>query len=166
MAGAKVCQVSSEIREPTWVTGGRARSDKLKCPLHLELLLHPSQPTVNAPELARGIALLVDVGRDTADLLKLWLGTLGLNATASISPEQRPRLVLLERAYPRHDEKTALQDVGRRFPGIPVVLLSPTLFATVPARGEVARSLGVAAVLATPLAREQLLRTITELLGS
>lgn len=116
-----------------------------------------SSPISIAPRHAQ----LVDVGRDTAELLALWLAEAGLQ----VDDEQPPQLVFVERAYLKHGERGWLQAIARRWPGVPVVLLSPTLFASVPARGGVARELGVAAVLATPLGREQLLQTVRELLA-
>jgi hypothetical protein len=106
-------------------------------------------------------ARLVDVGRDTAELLSLWLAEAGMQ----VDEEHAPHLVFAERAYLRYGERDWLQAIAWRWPGVPVVLLSPTLFPTVPARGDVAREFGVAAVLASPLGREQLLHTVQELLA-
>ncbi|WP_457323452.1 hypothetical protein [Roseateles sp. P5_E11] len=112
-----------------------------------------------------GKVRFVDVGRDTAELLTLWLSQVGLEVLASAS-EAPPDLLFAECAFPRRDERQWLDRISVRWPGAPVILLSPTLFPTVPARGAVANELGVAAVLATPLTEEVLMRTVMEVLGT
>lgn len=127
----------------------------------------PSTQTqvISLPQpLSERKVLLVDVVRDTAELLTLWLSAAGLQVLAD-EAEAMPDLLFAERAFPRRDEHQWLERIARRWPGVPVILLSPTLFASVPARGAVARELGVAAVLATPLNQEVLMRTVAEVLS-
>ncbi|MCU7373791.1 hypothetical protein PEC18_23915 [Paucibacter sp. O1-1] len=128
-----------------------------------------SQQAAPVPHAERR-ALLIDVGHDTAALLALWLGAGGFRVLAGAEAEAEvgapPALVFAESAYPRRGEERRLAQIRRRWPGAPVILLSPTLFPNVPARGEVARMLGVAAALATPLTQARLMQTIAEVLGS
>lgn len=126
---------------------------------------HPAAPVPPAERRA----LLIDVAHDTAALLALWLGADGFRVQADAQTEAEagtpPALVFAESAYPRRGDERRLEQIRRRWPGAPVILLSPTLFANVPARGEVARTLGVAAALATPLTQARLMQTIAEVLG-
>ncbi|MFO1253293.1 MAG: hypothetical protein U1E77_19675 [Inhella sp.] len=119
-------------------------------------------PTPPLPPLA---ARLINVGHDTADLLRQWLAALGVQVCEA-TQEGTPDLVLLECAFPRHEAQGQLAVLARHWPAVPVILLSPTLFASVPARGALAAELGVAAVLATPLVREHLTDTVRAVLAS
>lgn len=125
----------------------------------------PPTPKQAPPQrLAACRIRLVDVGRDTAELLTLWLAGSGLQVLADASAEP-PDLLFAECAFPRRDERQWLDRITTRWPGAPVILISPTLFPSVPARGAVAQQLGVAAVLATPLAREAVMRVVAEVMA-
>lgn len=109
---------------------------------------------------------LVDVGPATKSLLSVWLGELRWTVADLDAPARRPRLIVVEVSFPRTDPRSGLPWLGRSFPGVPIILISPTIVAGTPSRGDVARHLGVAAVLAMPLSRDALLATVRELTTS
>jgi CheY-like chemotaxis protein len=120
--------------------------------------------TVPAPA-ARPVALLVDLEPALQALLQAWLAEIGLRtAPADAAPPGAPALLLIGLPYPRQGGSPHLHALTAAWPGIPAIALSPTLLAGVAARGEVARQLGVQAVLPTPVAREALLAAVRALL--
>ncbi len=74
-------------------------------------------------------------------------------------------IVLIEIAFPRREDRQRVHELYRAWPGVPVVVLSPTFFPDVPGRGRVAEELGATAVLATPLQRARLVAVFRDLLG-
>jgi len=124
--------------------------------------LAPSDAALRPPsEMPR--ALLVDVEPATAALIELWLADAGLALDLAAGPGVA--VVLVATATPRQFDRRGVQALAALPPGVPIILLSPTFFSGVPARGEVARELGVAAVLATPLAREHFTSTVRDVLA-
>lgn len=125
---------------------------------------------MNVPrDLLRRRILLVDIEPATALLFTEWLDAAGLAAdTDSARTEPPVALALLELPFPRRDidlQRTRLAHRARAWPNAPLVVLSPTLLPGVAPRGEVARALGVAAVLPSPLSRDLLCDTIGALVN-
>ncbi len=123
-------------------------------------------PPERMPDRGTRYGLTIDLEPATTDLMNWWLAAAGLAVRLDPSPAGAPALILVEIAYPRHDDRDLLQGVTTTWPEIPVILLSPTFFAETPSRGEVARRFGVAATLATPLSRDRLVSTVRDLLGT
>jgi hypothetical protein len=114
--------------------------------------------------------LLIDVEAATAGLIGHWLAgdgwLVGTEATRKVSAAAPVALVVLEIAYPRHCTRQRIDALAAAWPGVPLLVLSPTFFAEVPPQGEVARQMGATAVLATPLTRERLVTTVRGLAAS
>lgn len=112
------------------------------------------------------IALVLDADPDTLDLLREWLAAAGWRvvdaaARRAMTPCPPVQLVLVDLAYPeRAAAAAALRGVAEGHGSTPVVALSATFHASVDPHGELARTLGVGAVLPKPLRRDALLRAI------
>lgn len=123
----------------------------------------PARPPPGAP--ARPLsALLIDVEPATTELIALWLAGEGWQLRTDPKSAEPVSLIVIELAFPRQADRHRLQALAEVWPGVPVVVLSPTFFADVPAQGDVARQLGVAAVLATPVARDALVAAVRAVL--
>jgi CheY-like chemotaxis protein len=136
---------------------------------------HDSPPSSNPDPAACGQAwpppcvLLVDIEPALAGLLAEWLHRAGIQACAArgTSADTLPRraeLLVTDIPFPRQGPSPRLQALALAWPGTPILALSPTFFAGVAAGGEVACTLGVAAVLATPVSREDWLAAVRRLL--
>lgn len=115
--------------------------------------------------------LLVDIEPALAALLGEWLGEAGVAALALRDDELaawpgRIDLIAVDLPFPRQRGAARVQQLVAARPGTPLLALSPTFFAGVASRGEVARQLGVAAVLATPVGRADWLGAVDRLLES
>jgi CheY-like chemotaxis protein len=109
--------------------------------------------------------LLLDIEPAMAALLCEWLAADGLAADSDGSLSDPPAaLVVLELPFPRQAGRERLAALQREWPGVPVIVLSPTLLPGVPPQGEVARALGAAAVLPSPVSREALRAAVSRLL--
>lgn len=113
--------------------------------------------------------LLVDIEPALAGLLAEWLQQAGIGVRAARGADAnalpcRAELLVIDIAFPRRGPTPRLQALALAWPGTPILALSATFFAGVAARGEVARRLGAAAVLATPVAREDWLAAVQRLL--
>lgn len=105
--------------------------------------------------------MLADIDPVFEPLISQWLRDEGLQVLADTPvPAQRVDLLLVDLPFPRQGASPRLQALGRAHPGTPVLALSPTLLPGVPPRGDVARQLGVAAVLSMPVTREGLLAAV------
>ena len=105
-------------------------------------------------------ALLIDVEPANSELIRLWLADEGWCVDLEPPPGHPIAMILVEVAFPRHAERQRLRSLAEVWPGVPVTVLSPTFFAKVPSHGDVARQLGVAAVLATPLSRDSFMAAV------
>jgi CheY-like chemotaxis protein len=130
---------------------------------------NPTSDIAAAPT-ARGAAppcvLLIDIEPATSALFEEWLRQDGLRVRhdAHECAGQGVALILIELAFPRVDGARQLQLLGLAWPGVPVLVLSPTFLPGVAANGEVARQLGAAAVLAAPVSRDNLRSTVARAL--
>lgn len=137
-------------------------------------------PPLDEPDTAAGggdvalppppTVLLVDIEPGLAALLGEWLGEAGIAVLALRDDELaawpgRIDLIAVDLPFPRQRGAARVQQLVEARPGTPLLALSPTFFAGVAARGEVARQLGVAAVLATPVGRVDWLAAVGRLLG-
>jgi CheY-like chemotaxis protein len=109
------------------------------------------------------VVLLAGIEPALAALLAEWLAEAGIRALAAGRPEQ-VHLVVVDIPFPRQGAPTLLQGLATAWPHAPVLALSATFFASVAARGAVARELGVASVMAKPVNREAWLAEVKRLL--
>ncbi len=72
-------------------------------------------------------------------------------------------LVVVDLPFPRAGSPDALQAVRQEYPGVPLVVISSTVFANVGCCGPCAESLGVAGVLPKPVSREALIGAVRRL---
>jgi CheY-like chemotaxis protein len=115
------------------------------------------------PDAARRV-LLCDVEPAMAALFNEWLGADGLCVDSDAARPQPPvALILIDLAYPRQGGRERLAQLQRDWPGVPVIVLSPTLLPGVAPQGEVARQLGAAAVLPAPVSAEALRAAVARL---
>jgi DNA-binding response OmpR family regulator len=127
-------------------------------------------PSAAGPETetSRPHVLVVEADCSLFGLLEEWLGAEGCaveyECACNASTAQRVDLVIVDVPFPRQGGLELLQRIGQKYPGVPVVALSPTFFASVECAGAVARALGVASVLPKPLARDALATTVRALL--
>ena len=111
--------------------------------------------------------LLCDIEPATAALFAEWLGAEGLRADSDAArPEPPAVLILIELPFPRQGGQQRLRELAQAWPGVPAVVLSPTLLPGVSPQGEVARQLGAAAVLPVPVSREALRAAVAWVLGA
>lgn len=112
-----------------------------------------------APLVARRQVLLVDADPLLARLIEEWLAPEGLAVLTApgLAAAATCRLVIVDLPYPRRTGVDSIREVASRHPGVPIIALSPTVFASVDSCGTVSRSLGVDCVLAKPTTRERLL---------
>lgn len=110
--------------------------------------------------------LLLDIEPAMAALLVEWLAAEGVAADSNAGrADPAATLILIELPFPRQGGRERLARLAEAWPGVPVIVLSPTFLPGVPPQGEVARQLGAAAVLPSPLSRQRLCGTIVRLLN-
>lgn len=132
--------------------------------------------------LVEGVARVDDAGRADVPrpvlllglepalgaLVAEWLAGHGIATVAANGdlPERLgpAALAIVDVAFPRQDGARRLQALAQSLPDTPVLALSPTFFAGVAASGSVARRLGVAEVLPTPVRRDDLLAAVRRLM--
>jgi CheY-like chemotaxis protein len=112
--------------------------------------------------------LIVDADQALSALLGEWLAGQGevvaLRGEALAAHGTHFDLVVVDVPFPRQGESNPLRRVADAHPGTPVLALSSTFFAGIDTHGAVARALGVAGVLAKPVAREALVSAVRQLL--
>ena len=106
---------------------------------------------------------VVDVDRATLDLLTEWLRSAGYAVAVGDDPGAAA-LAIMEVPFTRHGGRELVQRVAEKYPGTPILALSPTLFSNVQCGGNCAKALGVAGVLPKPVAHEALIDAIRNLL--
>ncbi|MBL8346343.1 MAG: response regulator [Rubrivivax sp.] len=114
------------------------------------------------PPPSRRHVLLVDADPLLARLIEEWLAPEGLSVltTPVVAMAAACCLVIVDLPYPRRTGLDSIREVASRHPGVPIIALSPTIFASVDACGTVSRSLGVDCVLAKPTSRDRLLGAV------
>jgi len=116
---------------------------------------------------ARPLALLVDVEPSLATLIAEWLDDIDVDVLAEAPQRPRDRdvdLVVVDVPYPRREGAQRVRALTAALPQAPILALSSTFFAGVSASGSVARDLGAAGVLATPVRRDALVAAVRGLL--
>ena len=116
---------------------------------------------------ARPIALLVDLEPSLATLIAEWLDDIGVEARPEAPQGPCDRdvdLVVVDVPYPRREGAQRVRALAAALPEASILALSPTFFAGVSASGSVARDLGAAGVLATPVGRDALVAAVRGLL--
>ena len=109
--------------------------------------------------------LLCDIEPAMAALLCEWLGAEGFAADIDAArPEPPAALILIELPFPRQHGAQRLRELALQWPGVPLIVLSPTLLPGVSPRGEVARALGAATVLPAPVSRAALRAAVARVL--
>jgi DNA-binding response OmpR family regulator len=109
-----------------------------------------SRQSATAPRL-----LIVDADPALQDLLEEWLSAQAYSIAREWGEGCRVQgsfdLIIVDVPFPRGGGLDVLKRMGARHPGTPILALSSSFFAGVENHGLVARSLGVAGVLAKPL---------------
>jgi two-component system, chemotaxis family, protein-glutamate methylesterase/glutaminase len=72
-------------------------------------------------------------------------------------------LVVVDLPFPRAVSFDALQEIRKDYPGVPVIVMSSTVFGNVDCSGPCADSLGVSGVLPKPVSREALISAVRRL---
>lgn len=126
--------------------------------------LHDEPQAAPAGSAPPGV-LLLDIEPTSAALFDEWLTRDGWRVLRGTAGAGGVGLIVIELAFPRQGGAQRLQQLQRRWPGVPVIVLSPTFLAGVSPQGEVARQLGAAAVLAAPVARETLRAAVAQVLA-
>ena len=109
--------------------------------------------------------LVLETDRASRSLFAEWLAGEGWQVVdASSADAAAPlSLIVLELAFLRGDGLQPLAEAKLRYPGVPIVVVSPTVFASVACCGPCAAALGVAGVLPKPIARETLIEAVHRL---
>ena len=112
-----------------------------------------------------GKVLLLETDRATRSLFVEWLDAEGWQIVDPSSADPAPALslVVLELAFLRDAGLQPLAEAKRRYPGVPIVVVSPTVFANVGCCGPCATALGVDGVLPMPIARATLIEAVHRL---
>ncbi|AMO22682.1 hypothetical protein GCM10027034_31360 [Ramlibacter solisilvae] len=113
---------------------------------------------------ARNVLVLV-TDRATRSLFVEWLNGEGWQVvdTSSADAAAPLSLIVLELAFLREGGLQPLAEAKRRYPGVPIVVVSPTVFASVGCCGPCAAALGVAGVLPKPIERAALIEAVHHL---
>jgi CheY-like chemotaxis protein len=103
--------------------------------------------------------LVLDSDALTQSMLAEWLDADGWQVLEPAPDRAATDLSLLvvDLPFPRAGSFDALQQVRQEYPGVPLIVISSTVFANVGCSGPCAQSLGVAGVLPKPVSREALI---------
>ena len=109
--------------------------------------------------------LVLETDRATRSLFVEWLDGEGWQVVDAASGDAVAplSLVVLELAFLREGGLQPLAEAKLRYPGVPIVIVSPTVFASVGCCGPCAAALGVAGVLPKPMARATLIEAVHRL---
>jgi len=101
----------------------------------------------------------------TRSLFGEWLDEEGFRIVDPSSPDAAAplSLVVLELPFLREGELPPLAEAKLRYAGVPIVVVSPTVFASVGCCGPCAAALGVAGVLPKPMTRATLIEALHRL---
>ena len=131
----------------------------------------PIESAASQPDAAAVRSVhVVDADPATFDLIREWLEPEGWRVVEIEARKlekdvagaaDRPSLVIVDLAYPRDAALPALVRLREALPGVPLLVMSPTIFDGVGCCGPCARQLGVAGVLPKPLSHDALVNAIT-----
>jgi DNA-binding response OmpR family regulator len=104
-------------------------------------------------------------------LLKEWLQGAGYQVRVSATNEDAPPtggadLVIVSIRTPRSGGFESLRAIKRRYPRTPLIALSGQFRSGLSAAGATAQQLGVTQVIAKPLTRDELLRSVRAIMGA
>lgn len=107
-----------------------------------------------------GRVLVIDSDPLTQSMLAEWLDGDGWHVLEPVAGEMPAgiTLIVLDLAFPRSQAPDALVAIRRAHPGVPVIVISPTVFANVGCCGPCAELLEVGGVLPKPVSRDALIR--------
>ena len=104
--------------------------------------------------------LVVDADCALSGLLAEWLGSEGCEVVQAAGDDagaaERFDLVIIDVPYPRQGGVDLIARITKHHPMTPILAMSSTFFGRIECCGPVARALGVACVLPTPLSRQAL----------
>jgi DNA-binding NarL/FixJ family response regulator len=112
--------------------------------------------------------LVLDSDALTQSMISEWLDADGWQVLepandAAPGPAADLDLVVVDLPFPRAGSIDALRAIRSEYPGVPVIVISSTVFANVGCSGPCADSLGVSGVLPKPVSREALLGAVRRL---
>jgi CheY-like chemotaxis protein len=109
--------------------------------------------------------LVLETDQATRSLFVEWLNGEGWQVvdTSAADGAAPPSLIVLELAFLREGGLQPLAEAKLRYPGVPILVVSPTVFASVDCCGPCADALGVSGVLPMPIARETLIEAVLRL---
>ena len=109
--------------------------------------------------------LLLDSDSLTQSMIAEWLDADGWQVLEPAADAQASdlSLVVIDLPFPRAGALDALQAIRQQYPGVPVIVISSTVFANVGCGSSCAASLGVSGVLPKPIARDVLLGAVRRL---
>jgi CheY-like chemotaxis protein len=103
--------------------------------------------------------LVLDSDALTQSMICEWLDADGWQVVepAIDQAQSDVSLVVVDLPFPRAVSFDALQEIRKDYPGVPVIVMSSTVFGNVGCFGPCAASLGVAGVLPKPVSRDTLI---------
>ena len=109
--------------------------------------------------------LVLDSDALTQSMISEWLDADGWQVPDPGSAEAAGdlSLVVVDLPFPRAGSIEALQAIRQDYPGVPVIVISSTVFANVGCYGPCAEALGVSGVLPKPVSREALIAAVRRL---
>jgi CheY-like chemotaxis protein len=109
--------------------------------------------------------LVLGTDQATRSLFVEWFDEEGLQVVEPSSGDEAAplSLVVLELPFLRDGGLQPLAEAKLRYPEVPIVVVSPTVFASVGCSGPCAAALGVAGVLPKPIARATLIEAVHRL---
>ena len=124
----------------------------------------PRRILLNVMPNSRNV-LLLETDRAIHSLIAEWLAEEGWQIVDPPSADAGAKLslIVLELSFPREAGLQPLAEAKLRFPGVPILVISPTVFTSVSCCGPCADRLGVAGVLPKPIARATLVDTVGRL---
>jgi CheY-like chemotaxis protein len=103
--------------------------------------------------------LVLDSDALTQSMISEWFDADGWQVAepGSDPPASDLSLVVVDLPFPRAGSPDALQAIRQEYPGVPLIVISSTVFGYVGCSGPCAQSLGVSGVLPKPVSREALI---------
>ena len=122
-------------------------------------------PTPPEPARSAKRVVLIDADPATRELLEEWLGAAGWRVwqdepSAAGAAGELADVAIVDVPRPRGGDDEAVGGVKARYPGVPILAISPTFLPNVLPCGACAQLLGVERVLPKPLVREQLIESV------